>query len=58
MVAGAYLIERATVSRHDEVVHGRRIRVDHFLPRDVGVVVGYPFGQLGSHAVLGDELTW
>lgn len=37
---------------------GDRYRVDHFLPRDVGVVVGYPFGQLASHAVLGDESTW
>ena len=54
----AYLIGRATVSRHDEVVHGRRDRVDHFLPRDVGAVVGYPFGQLGSHEALGDESTW
>lgn len=37
---------------------GDRYRVDHFLPRDVGAVVAYPFGQLGYHEVLDDEPTW
>lgn len=34
---------------------GDRYRVDHFLPRDVGAVVAYPFGQIGYHEVLADD---
>ena len=34
---------------------GDGYRVDHFLPRDVGAIVAYPFGQLGYHQVLDDE---
>ena len=30
-------------------------RVDHFLPRDIGVVYGFPMGQLGYHEMLGGE---
>lgn len=36
---------------------GDRYRVDHFLPRDVGAVVAYPFGQIGYHEFLDDEPT-
>jgi hypothetical protein len=34
---------------------GDRYRVDHFLPRDVGAIVAYPFGQMGYHEVLDDR---
>lgn len=34
---------------------GDRYRVDHFLPRDVGAFVAYPFGQIGYHEVLADD---
>jgi hypothetical protein len=36
---------------------GDRYRVDHFLPRDVGAIVAYPFGQMGYHEILADEPT-
>lgn len=36
---------------------GDRYRVDHFLPRDVGAVVAYPFGQIGYHEFLADDPT-
>lgn len=35
--------------------YGNRYRVDHFLPRDVGAAVAYPFGLLGYQQVLGDD---
>ena len=34
---------------------GDRYRVDHFLPRDVGAIVAYPFGQIGYHDILVDD---
>jgi hypothetical protein len=34
---------------------GDRYRVDHFLPRDVGAVVAYPFGQIGYHEFLAHD---
>ena len=36
---------------------GDRYRVDHFLPRDVGSIVAYPFGQIGYHEFLADDPT-
>ncbi|WP_293681429.1 hypothetical protein [uncultured Phenylobacterium sp.] len=36
---------------------GDRYRVDHFLPRDVGAVVAYPFGQIGYHEFLANDPT-
>jgi hypothetical protein len=36
---------------------GDRYRVDHFLPRDVGAVVAYPFGQVGYHEFLANDPT-
>jgi hypothetical protein len=37
---------------------GDRYRVDHFLPRDAGAAVAYPFGQLGYHEALDDGSAW
>jgi len=34
---------------------GDRYRVDHFLPRDIGAIAAYPFGQIGYHEVLADD---
>ena len=36
---------------------GDRYRVDHFLPREVGAVVAYPFGQIGYHEFLANDPT-
>lgn len=40
---------------YDELGDG--YRVDHFLPRDVGVAIAYPFGQIGYHEFLADDPT-
>jgi hypothetical protein len=34
--------------------YGDRYRVDHFLPRDVGAAVAYPFALLGYQQGRGD----
>lgn len=36
---------------------GDRYRVDHFLPRDIGAAIAFPFGQLGYHEALMGEQT-
>jgi hypothetical protein len=45
----------AQQAAYDELGDG--YRVDHFLPRDVGVAVAYPFGQIGYHEFLADDPT-
>jgi hypothetical protein len=37
---------------------GPLYRVDHFLPRDVGAIVAFPYGLLGPQALLGDSQVW
>lgn len=49
---------RARLSRNQMAAYnefGDRYRVDHFLPRDIGAAVAYPFGQIGYHEVLADD---
>lgn len=51
---------RARLSRNQLEAYnqfGDRYRVDHFLPRDVGAVVAYPFGQIGHQEFLADDPT-
>lgn len=49
---------RARLSRNQMEAYnqfGDRYRVDHFLPRDIGVAAAYPFGQIGYHEVLAND---
>lgn len=49
---------RARLSRNQMEAYnqfGDRYRVDHFLPRDIGAVAAYPFGQIGYHEILADD---
>ncbi|WP_397401319.1 hypothetical protein [Phenylobacterium sp.] len=49
---------RARLSRNQLAAYhqfGDRYRVDHFLPRDIGVAAAFPFGQIGYHEVLAED---
>ncbi len=46
-------LSRNQVEAYNEF--GDRYRVDHFLPRDVGAIIGYPLSQIGYHEVLADD---
>lgn len=48
----------AKLSTNQRLLYRRdpsKYRVDHFLPRDVGAILAYPFGQLGAQEWLSGE---